>query len=108
MFSSLLGLFNFARPLRLSSAIIGFEEPIFSSHVMFAEGVTTAGISSTLGLPDIATSTAGGITSFDAKVVLAVSFFLESSSSTSKNELITGASHSSYSSSSLSESVSEE
>jgi hypothetical protein len=76
---------------------------------MFAEGVTTAGISSTFGLPDIATSTAGDVTSFDAKVVLAVSFSLESSSSTSKNEIISGASHSSSSSSSsLSESVSEE
>jgi hypothetical protein len=60
---------------------------------MIVQGVTTAGIISTFGLPDIATSTVG------AKVVLAVSFSLNSSSSTSNYELVTGAIRSSSSSS---------
>jgi hypothetical protein len=59
---------------------------------MIVQGVTTAGIISTFGLPDIATSTVG------AKVVLAVSFSLNSSSSTSNYELVTGAIRSSSSS----------
>jgi hypothetical protein len=48
-----------------------------TSAITIVDGVTTAGVSSTLGLLDIATYVVGGITPFGARIVSRVSFSLD-------------------------------
>jgi hypothetical protein len=72
--NSLFAISIFVGHLPLSFAGIGFEEPTFFSAIIITEGVITTAVSLTFGLLGIATSAAGVITPFDARIVPAVSF----------------------------------